>query len=118
MHAPVSGSPLTPGSPLTYSPQIAMEPLSKGDEYQRAGSVYGQSEFAGWAAQPKLVPTVLVCECAAGRGGGPQQVPLRLAKQGRRPSGAAAPGAAAPTHPGCTPTAAPLRLQGRTVGRT
>ena len=73
MHAaPVSGSPLTPGSPLTYSPQIAMEPL-KGDEYQRAGSVYGQTEFAGWAAQPKLVPTVLVCESRAARrsSGGP-----------------------------------------------
>ncbi|GAB4817836.1 hypothetical protein N2152v2_004882 [Parachlorella kessleri] len=60
MQVPVSGSPLSPGSPLTYSPQIAMEPLSKGDEFQRGGSVYGQSEFAGWAAQPKLVPTVLV----------------------------------------------------------
>ncbi len=62
MQVPVSGSPLSPGSPLTYSPQIAMEPLSKGDEFQRGGSVYGQSEFAGWAAQPKLVPTVLVCK--------------------------------------------------------
>lgn len=37
-----------------------MEPISKGDEYGRGGSVYGQSEFAGWGAQPKLVPTVIV----------------------------------------------------------
>jgi hypothetical protein len=67
MHVPPSGSPLAPGSPLTYSPQIAMEPLSKNDEFQRGGSVYGQSEFAGWAAQPKLVPTVLVCEWSSRR---------------------------------------------------
>ena len=32
-----------------------MEPLARGE-----GSIYGQSEFAGWAAQPKLVPTVFL----------------------------------------------------------
>jgi len=32
-----------------------MEPFSK-----EIGSVYGHSEFAGWAAQPKLVPTVIL----------------------------------------------------------
>lgn len=41
------GSPPVPGSPLTYSPQVPMEPIPKGDEYGRGGSVYGQSEFAG-----------------------------------------------------------------------
>lgn len=53
---------MSPGSPLTYSPQIPMEPIpSKPEEVARVGgSVYGQSEFAGWAAQPKLVPTVFV----------------------------------------------------------
>lgn len=50
-----SPSPTVPGSPITYSPQLPMEPLSRAE-----GSVYGQSEFAGWAAQPKLVPTVFV----------------------------------------------------------
>jgi 5'-AMP-activated protein kinase regulatory beta subunit len=54
------GSPPVPGSPLTYSPQVPMEPIPRGDEHGRGGSVYGQSEFAGWAAQPKLVPTVIV----------------------------------------------------------
>jgi 5'-AMP-activated protein kinase regulatory beta subunit len=53
-----AGPPSVPGSPVTYSPQMAMEPFAKhGDG---AGSVYGHSEFAGWAAQPKLVPTVCV----------------------------------------------------------
>ena len=45
-----------------------MEPLNRGAggageaETARgaAGSVYGQTEFAGWAAQPKQVPTVIV----------------------------------------------------------
>ncbi len=41
------GSPPVPGSPLTYSPQVPMEPIPKGEEYGRGGSVYGQSEFAG-----------------------------------------------------------------------
>lgn len=53
--------PMSPGSPLTYSPQVPMEPIpTRGEEAGRGGSVYGQSEFAGWAAQPKLVPTVFV----------------------------------------------------------
>ncbi len=53
--------PMSPGSPLTYSPQVAMEPLAKPEE------VLGRpaTEFvgaAGWPAQPKLVPVVIVCE--------------------------------------------------------
>ncbi|PSC67363.1 SNF1-related kinase regulatory subunit beta-2 isoform B [Micractinium conductrix] len=54
------GSPPVPGSPLIYSPQVPMEPIPRGEEHGRGGSVYGQSEFAGWGAQPKLVPTVIV----------------------------------------------------------
>ena len=52
-HSYGRGSPPVPGSPLTYSPQLAMEPtIVKGggggaDEFGRGGSVYGQSEFAG-----------------------------------------------------------------------
>lgn len=41
------GSPPVPGSPLTYSPQVPMEPIPRGNEHGRGGSVYGQSEFAG-----------------------------------------------------------------------
>lgn len=52
-----SGSPSIPGSPVTYSPQLPMEPMPARDF---GGSVYGQTEFAGWAAQPKLVPTVFL----------------------------------------------------------
>lgn len=48
-----SGSPSVPGSPLTFSPQVPMEPLGRTEEES-----LGQTEFAGWAAQPKLVPTV------------------------------------------------------------
>jgi 5'-AMP-activated protein kinase, regulatory beta subunit len=36
-----------------------MEPFARGSAVD-AGSVYGHSEFAGWAAQPKLVPTVFM----------------------------------------------------------
>lgn len=54
---PQMGSPAVPGSPVTYTPQLAMEPFSK---HESGGAVYGHSEFAGWAAQPKLVPTVCV----------------------------------------------------------
>lgn len=46
-HSYGRGSPPVPGSPLTYSPQVPMEPIPKGEEYGRGGSVYGQSEFAG-----------------------------------------------------------------------
>jgi 5'-AMP-activated protein kinase regulatory beta subunit len=51
-------SPPVPGSPITYSPQLPMEPLAKhGND---TGSIYGHSEFAGWAAEPKQVPTVIL----------------------------------------------------------
>lgn len=62
-----SSPPMSPGSPLTYSPQIPMEPIPKHDEVGRGGP-YSHTEFAGWAAQPKLVPTVIVCEsrCCVG----------------------------------------------------
>lgn len=53
-----SSSP-TPGSPLTYSPQMPMEPMHRPEELQRRGSGFAQTEFAGWTAQPKLVPTVI-----------------------------------------------------------
>lgn len=61
-YARSASPPMSPGSPLTYSPQIPMEPIpTKHEEAARGGgSVYGQTEFAGWAAQPKLVPTVFV----------------------------------------------------------
>ncbi|GBF94195.1 hypothetical protein Rsub_06465 [Raphidocelis subcapitata] len=55
----VSGSPpMSPGSPLTYSPQVAMEPLARDDGAgPRAADFVGA---AGWPAQPKLVPVVIV----------------------------------------------------------
>jgi 5'-AMP-activated protein kinase regulatory beta subunit len=64
----VGSPPTSPGSPLTYSPQVAMEPLTRQED------VMGQrhaTEFvgaAGWPAQPKLVPVVITCKapCAAG----------------------------------------------------
>ena len=54
-HPQSNASGSIPGSPVTYSPQLPMEPLK-----HDLGSVYGHSEFAGWAVQPKLVPTVIV----------------------------------------------------------
>ncbi len=54
-HQQSGASGSIPGSPVTYSPQLPMEPLR-----QDTGSMYGHSEFAGWAVQPKLVPTVIV----------------------------------------------------------
>ncbi|KDD72719.1 hypothetical protein H632_c2978p0, partial [Helicosporidium sp. ATCC 50920] len=56
MEYSTAGSPsaFTPGSPLTYSPQVAMEPLALD---LSGGS--GQAEFAGWASQARLVPAVL-----------------------------------------------------------
>lgn len=54
--------PCSPGSPLTYSPQIPMEPIPKVDQAplgrDHAAEFHG---LAGWPAQPKLVPTVIVC---------------------------------------------------------
>lgn len=50
-------SPGGPGSPLQYSPQMIMEPITKSED--RGGPEF----YAGQAAGPKLVPVVIVCEC-------------------------------------------------------
>ena len=61
-HMPAGSPPTSPGSPLTYSPQVAMEPIPQ------QGATLGRDHAAefhgvsGWPAQPKLVPTVIVCE--------------------------------------------------------
>lgn len=50
-------SPMMPGSPLTYTPQIPMEPIAKPD----ASAAQSSQDYAGlsaWPAQPKLVPVV------------------------------------------------------------
>jgi len=52
-----SGSPSVPGSPLTFSPQVPMEPMPR---HANDIASLGQSEFAGWGVHPKLVPTVFV----------------------------------------------------------
>jgi 5'-AMP-activated protein kinase regulatory beta subunit len=62
-----SESPVDPpGSPLTYSPQLLMQPHSAGGSpYGSRGSGAAASDchaVAGWPAQPKLVPTVIVCK--------------------------------------------------------
>eukprot|EP01026_Neomeris_dumetosa_P068930 TRINITY_DN67813_c0_g1_i3.p1 TRINITY_DN67813_c0_g1~~TRINITY_DN67813_c0_g1_i3.p1 ORF type:complete len:161 (+),score=11.69 TRINITY_DN67813_c0_g1_i3:107-589(+) len=44
------------GSPLTYSIQGSMEPPGRSSQE----SLTGTTEYAGWAAQPKTVPTVIV----------------------------------------------------------
>jgi hypothetical protein len=76
--------PCSPGSPLTYSPQIPMEPIPKVDQAplgrDHAAEFHG---LAGWPAQPKLVPTVIVCA--------PHGLPQRLWVQGWA-AGARAPG--------------------------
>ena len=56
-----------PGSPLTYSPQLLMQPhdAAGGSPYGSRGAGSAVSDchaVAGWPAQPKLVPTVIVCE--------------------------------------------------------
>lgn len=61
---PVS-PPASPGSPLTYSPQVAMEPIAHDEFPTTAGASKGgmAAEFhglSGYPAQPKLVPTVIV----------------------------------------------------------
>lgn len=48
-----SGSPNVPGSPIMYSPQLPMEPMHD------SAFNYG-SEYAGWDAELKTVPTVFV----------------------------------------------------------
>lgn len=50
-------SPFAPGSPLVYSPQMPMEPFAGRMDSYRAG--VSHAEFAGWSAQPKVVPTIL-----------------------------------------------------------
>jgi len=57
----IASPPMSPSSPLTYSPQVAMEPLAKADDVLgRAATEFVGA--AGWPAQPKLVPVVIVCE--------------------------------------------------------
>lgn len=56
-----SMSPHSPGSPLTYSSQIAVEPMSKEDA-ARNQELYDRP---GYPAQPKLVPTMIVCRFLA-----------------------------------------------------
>jgi 5'-AMP-activated protein kinase, regulatory beta subunit len=62
----MTSPPLSPGSPLTYSPQVAMEPIPKhGADDGSVGAGRTATEFvgaAGWPAQPKLVPVVIACE--------------------------------------------------------
>lgn len=62
-YARPSSPPLSPGSPLTYSPQIPMEPLSRAAAADGGPRTAQQPEFhgvAGWPAQPKVVPVVFV----------------------------------------------------------
>ncbi len=59
-----SSPPSTPGSPLTYSPSVAMEPIGKVQEDMVRAQATEFHGLAGWPAQPKLVPTVIVCEYA------------------------------------------------------
>uniref|UniRef100_A0A7S0VGY9 Association with the SNF1 complex (ASC) domain-containing protein n=1 Tax=Polytomella parva TaxID=51329 RepID=A0A7S0VGY9_9CHLO len=51
--------PLSPGSPLTYSPQVPMEPLARLDEANRA-QISEYQGLSAWPAQPKLMPVVFV----------------------------------------------------------
>ncbi len=53
-----------PGSPLTYSPQVPMEPIVAKQEDFRAPEFHGVS---AWPAGPKLVPVVISCERNAWR---------------------------------------------------
>jgi 5'-AMP-activated protein kinase, regulatory beta subunit len=56
-----TGSPPIPGSPLTYSPQLPMTP----QDTAASGGNTEYSGVAGWPAQPKLLPTVIICEARA-----------------------------------------------------
>jgi hypothetical protein len=64
----VGSPPVSPGSPLTYTPQVAMEPIAHAHarhEHDSSAQRLG-TEFvgaAGWPAQPKLVPVEITCEC-------------------------------------------------------
>lgn len=63
-HYRPASPPASPGSPLTYSPQVAMEPIAHDEFPTTAGAKAGvPAEFhglSGYPAQPKLVPTVIV----------------------------------------------------------
>eukprot|EP00877_Chromochloris_zofingiensis_P004634 jgi/Chrzof1/14171/Cz08g28030.t1 len=56
----VGSPPMSPGSPLTYSLQVAMEPLAKADDLAGGRPATEFVGAAGWPAQPKLVPVVIV----------------------------------------------------------
>lgn len=53
-----SAQPPSPGSPLTYGPQLAMQPMSRVPEYSSKSSA--DIPFT-CPAQPKLVPTAIAC---------------------------------------------------------
>jgi len=58
--------PFSPGSPLTYVPQMPMEPAmsrSEDSAAHRGASPEFHSDVAGWPAQPRLVPTKILCKC-------------------------------------------------------
>eukprot|EP00882_Tetradesmus_deserticola_P010062 GHRQ01010632.1.p1 GENE.GHRQ01010632.1~~GHRQ01010632.1.p1 ORF type:complete len:278 (+),score=82.35 GHRQ01010632.1:267-1100(+) len=55
----VGSPPMSPGSPLTYSPQVQMEPIQKQDDSSGQRPATEFVGAAGWPAQPKLVPVVI-----------------------------------------------------------
>ena len=77
------GSPASPGSPLTYHPQMQMEPLmppSLSDTFALSGrQTPHEFHLAGWPAQPKLVPTVITCRLLALPQSSPSLCPSLLA---------------------------------------
>ncbi|GLC36564.1 hypothetical protein PLESTB_000162400 [Pleodorina starrii] len=52
--------PISPGSPLTYSPQIPMEPISRAEDVTTNRGAPEFHGLAGWPALPKVVPVVIV----------------------------------------------------------
>ncbi|DBB09495.1 TPA: hypothetical protein ACH3X3_008055 [Trebouxia sp. C0006] len=55
--------PFSPGSPLTYVPQMPMEPaLSRPEEVSGHRGTHAEfhSDVAGWPSQPRLVPTKIL----------------------------------------------------------
>ena len=57
--------PFSPGSPLTYVPQMPMEPaLSRSEDTSMHRGSYSEfrSDVAGWPTQPRLIPTKLLCK--------------------------------------------------------
>ncbi|WIA22722.1 hypothetical protein OEZ86_009682 [Tetradesmus obliquus] len=55
----VGSPPMSPGSPLTYTPQVQMEPIQKQDDSSGQRPATEFVGAAGWPAQPKLVPVVI-----------------------------------------------------------